>query len=385
MANSKDYQNKSGIQKTIKKIVSYLRWLTKPASSLPGFLIPQSILLAWMLLLVILLTLAAIIVISPDIPQFTGYIVLILALVFIFVVAFIMNRIGHYHLSAIFTILGAIAAPWGSLILDPVILKGDLIPLNYVVISVVMSSILLPPLITILVAGIQMAALIYVLSIIPITANINWASFCTFIIIISAISTLTSFIRQRDLKQIAHQKHLLLLNEAKLREQSIRDYLTGLFNRRYMDETLEREIRRAERAGFPVGIIMLDIDHFKKLNDKFGHAAGDVVLQEIASLMKAKIRYADIVCRYGGEEIVIVMPEASLHATLQRAEVLREEVKNLDLTYENQALGKITISLGVAIFPDHGNTTQAVMLSVDSALYTAKRAGRDRVVVASRD
>lgn len=379
MANSKNSQHKSRIRQITGRLVLWFRWLVKPASSLPESLINQSGLLAWTLIMVIplaLIVLVAVIAMPSGPPQLTGYIIVTLSAVFIFIIAFILNRIGHYPLAAFLTILGAVTAPWGSVIVDPVILQGDLIPLNFVTVPVLLSSLLLPPLITALVAGVQMAALSYVRTLMPDTANINWVSFITFIIVIEAISILASFITQRDLKQIEHQKRLL-------REQSIRDYLTGLYNRRYLDETLEREVRRAERAKLPIGIIMLDIDHFKRLNDKFTHAAGDVVLQNIASLLKAKIRYADIVCRYGGEEFVVVMPEASLNATLRRAEALREEVRNLNLRYKNQNLGKITISLGVAVYPDHGSTGQEVMQSADSALYTAKLSGRDRVVVAS--
>ncbi len=334
-------------------------------------------------MLVITLALASTFIIPPSTPQRVGYIVLILVLVIVFMAAFLINRIGQYHIAAVLTILGAIAAPWGSLILDPAVLQGDLIPLDFVTIPVILSSILLSPLFTSIIAGIQLAALIYILSLMPVTANINWASFLPFVFIISAISILTSYIRKRDSKQIALQKELLLLSEAKLRDQSIRDYLTGLFNRRYLDETLDREIRRAERGAFPVGIIMLDVDYFKRLNDKFGHSAGDIVLHEIGVLLKAKIRVADIICRYGGEEFVVVMPEAPAYITELRAEGIREEVSKLDLQFNNQNLGKITISAGVAVFPNHGTTAEAVMRSADSALYTAKNSGRNRVVLAS--
>lgn len=383
MANTEDNKNKPIIRQIPSRLKSWLSWLTKPANSLPESLIHQSVLLAWTLMLVITLALASIIVIPSSTPQRMGYIGLILVLVFVFLAAFVVNRLGRYRLAAVLTILGAIAAPWSSLVLDPAILQGDLIPLNFVTVPILLSSILLPPWITAIVAGIQMVALVHVLSLMPATANINWVSFLTFVLIIFAISILTSYIRQRDLKQIAHQKALLEKSEAKLREQSIRDHLTGLYNRRYLDETLAREIRRAEREAFPVGIIMLDLDHFKRLNDTFGHAAGDVVLHEIGVLLKGKIRYADIVCRYGGEEFVVVMPGASLQITVQRAEDLREEVSQLDLQYDNHNLGKITISAGVAIFPNHGATAEAVLQCADSALYAAKHAGRDRVVVAS--
>lgn len=334
-------------------------------------------------MLIIPLALAATIVISPDNPQQTDYICLILSLAIVFIIAFILNRFGCYRIASALTVAGAVLAPWGSLILDPVILQGDIIPLNFVVIPVLLSSIFLPPVLTTIVAAVQLAALAHVQSIIPASVSINWISFFTFIIIISTVSILASMIRQRDMKQIVYQRRLLIESEAKLFEESIRDHLTGLFNRRYLDETIEREIRRAERSGFPVGFIMMDIDHFKRLNDKYGHAAGDVVLQEIGKLLKSKMRYADIVCRYGGEEFVVVMPEASLNITCQRAEKLWEEVKKLELRYKNKNLGKISISAGVAVFPDHGATGHEVLRSVDTALYSAKNSGRDRVVIAS--
>jgi len=388
MESPKVFQTKSRIHQITDRLVDRLRWVTKPASSLPEHLIQRSALLAWTLILVItlsLLALGALIATPNSTPQFIGFIILVMSAVFVFIAAFIVNRIGHYHLGAILTILGAVMAPWGTLIVDPVVLQGDLIPLNFVVIPILLSSILLSPLITALVAGTQLIILAHVLSIMPASANINWISFLNFIIILSAITTLSSFLRQRDQKQIAHQQRQLVESEAKLREQSIRDYLTGLYNRRYLDETIDREILRAERSVFPVGIIILDVDYFKIFNDQFGHAAGDFVLQEIASLLKSKIRYADIVCRYGGEEFVVVMPEASLQITIRRAEDLRKEVKQLGLHYDNQNLGKISISSGVAIYPDHGSTAEAVMKSADSALFIAKNSGRDKMVVASAE
>ncbi len=365
------------------RLFASLLWLTTPSKSIPEYLIHQTVLLAWTLMLIIPLALAATIVISPDNPQQTDYICLILSLAIVFIIAFILNRFGCYRIASALTVAGAVLAPWGSLILDPVILQGDIIPLNFVVIPVLLSSIFLPPVLTTIVAAVQLAALAHVQSIIPASVSINWISFFTFIIIISTVSILASMIRQRDMKQIVYQRRLLIESEAKLFEESIRDHLTGLFNRRYLDETIEREIRRAERSGFPVGFIMMDIDHFKRLNDKYGHAAGDVVLQEIGKLLKSKMRYADIVCRYGGEEFVVVMPEASLNITCQRAEKLWEEVKKLELRYKNKNLGKISISAGVAVFPDHGATGHEVLRSVDTALYSAKNSGRDRVVIAS--
>lgn len=179
----------------------------------------------------------------------------------------------------------------------------------------------------------------------------------------------------------------LALGNLKLREklqtQNIRDPLTGLFNRRYLEESLAREIYCAERKGQNLGIIMLDVDHFKKFNDNFGHEAGDLLLQELGNFLQSSILKSDIACRYGGEEFLLMLPETDLETTQQRAEILREGVKQINLYYHHQCLGTISISVGVAIFPEHGLAGETVIRAADTALYTAKNQGRDRVVVAN--
>lgn len=169
----------------------------------------------------------------------------------------------------------------------------------------------------------------------------------------------------------------------KLENQSIRDPLTGLFNRRYMEESLDREIQRCDRKRLSLGIIMLDVDHFKRFNDTFGHEAGDSVLKEIGQFLQKYVRGSDIACRYGGEEFVLILPEGSLEVTSKRAEQLREGIKHLSLKYRHDTLGQITLSLGVAGFPDHGKTGREVIREADAALYRAKREGRDAVRLAT--
>lgn len=169
-----------------------------------------------------------------------------------------------------------------------------------------------------------------------------------------------------------------------LRNQAIRDPLTGLFNRRYMEESLEREIRRAIRHGSSVGVIMLDIDHFKQFNDTYGHTAGDTLLQALGRLLQNSIRAEDIACRYGGEEFVLVLPEAGLEDTYRRAEQIRLRIRELVLEHHGQLLVPVTVSVGVAAAPDDGDTVQAVISAADLALYQAKARGRDCVAVASR-
>jgi diguanylate cyclase (GGDEF)-like protein/PAS domain S-box-containing protein len=167
-----------------------------------------------------------------------------------------------------------------------------------------------------------------------------------------------------------------------LRSQSIRDPLTGLFNRRFMEESLELEIRRASRNQRPLGMIMTDLDHFKYFNDNFGHEAGDLLLKELGTLLRGNIRGEDIACRYGGEEFTLILPEGSGTVTLQRAEFFREAIQRLDIHYRSQPLGRITASMGVAIFPDHGRTAKALIEAADKALYRSKSGGRNRVTIA---
>jgi diguanylate cyclase (GGDEF)-like protein len=168
----------------------------------------------------------------------------------------------------------------------------------------------------------------------------------------------------------------------RLQHQVLHDALTGLFNRRYLDETLKRELQQAARSEQSLGIIMLDIDHFKHFNDTYGHDAGDVLLRAVGAFLQASTRYGDIACRYGGEEFTLVMPGASLEDTHQRADQLCEGVRQITVQYGAQSLPTITISLGVAAFPHHGTTDEEVMKAADNALYQAKTAGRNQVIVA---
>lgn len=167
-----------------------------------------------------------------------------------------------------------------------------------------------------------------------------------------------------------------------LKIQSIRDTLTGLFNRRFLEESLDRECRRALRGARPLSLIMFDVDHFKRFNDTFGHDAGDLVLREIGSLLRAMFRGEDVACRYGGEEFALVLSDTGLEQAILRAEQLREQAHQLLITYRRQAVGAITLSLGVAVLPEHGASGDALVRAADRALYAAKHAGRDRVAVA---
>lgn len=168
----------------------------------------------------------------------------------------------------------------------------------------------------------------------------------------------------------------------KLESQSIRDGMTGLFNRSFMEVALEREILRAGRRNKELAVMMIDIDHFKHFNDTFGHEAGDEVLRQVAECLRVNVRNEDIVCRFGGEEFVVILPEIAAEVALERAELLRRLIGELVLRFRGQPLRQATISVGVAIFPRHAGGAEELLRCADRALYAAKHRGRNRVVEA---
>jgi diguanylate cyclase (GGDEF)-like protein len=171
----------------------------------------------------------------------------------------------------------------------------------------------------------------------------------------------------------------LALRES-LRVQSLRDPLTGLYNRRYLEESLPREIERCERRGRPLSVLMLDVDHFKRFNDEHGHGAGDALLTRIGEVLAAVTRGEDIACRYGGEEFTIVMPEANTEQAAARAEQIREAIADATISYMRRELGPVTISIGISELRPGMDSRETLMAGADRALYAAKAQGRNRVV-----
>lgn len=166
-----------------------------------------------------------------------------------------------------------------------------------------------------------------------------------------------------------------------LQEQAVRDPVTGLYNRRYLDETLEREVSRAKREGYPISLAMIDLDHFKLVNDTYGHKAGDEVLRVLGELLRSQAREGDIPCRYGGEEFVLVLPRMPLEVARQRAEQWRAAFGRQKIRHGDFEIS-VTMSVGLATYPDHAFTADALITRADKALYQAKAAGRDRLELA---
>lgn len=168
-----------------------------------------------------------------------------------------------------------------------------------------------------------------------------------------------------------------------LRYQSMRDPLTGLYNRRYLEDFLLKQIHQSERTKSPISLLMLDLDHFKKINDTYGHDAGDVALKELGKILQEDIRVGDIAARYGGEEFIVAFYNTDEKTIKTRAESIREAVSRLQVKYGAQPVGPITVSIGVAVYPTDGRNTNELIESADKALYFAKTNGKNRIVLYS--
>ena len=167
-----------------------------------------------------------------------------------------------------------------------------------------------------------------------------------------------------------------------LLQQAIRDPLTSLFNRRYLDETLPREISRSLREEHPLAVVMIDLDHFKRFNDQWGHEAGDIVLLGVAEALLDGLRASDIACRYGGEELLVVMPGADADEAVRRISAIAVQARTVGARAMGREIDAITFSAGVATVPEHGDSADLLIRAADRALYMAKATGRDRIVVA---
>jgi diguanylate cyclase (GGDEF)-like protein len=313
-------------------------------------------------------------------PTITPYTALIGGMITFFLIAFGLNHLGKYELAASLTVAAVLLGAWVAIIVNNRLGVSDVFSFLYLLVSVLLCSILLSTRATIVLIVTQLIALLLLTHFVPSVSSLDFQSLVIFISFLSLLSAVSNFVSGQDLRQIELQTSELVKREALLRELSVRDALTGLYNRRYLEETLERELSRAARKQLPVGVIMIDIDHFKIYNDNYGHAAGDAVLHQLGEFLHRHVRGSDIACRYGGEEFTLILPEATRAVTRERAELVCKEALHVRVLFEGRVLHPITLSLGVAVFPADGSSAEAVLRSADSALYCAKRKGRGRVI-----
>lgn len=307
------------------------------------------------------------------------YLLLLSGLDVVILLALVFNLRGKLTASTWLTAFCMVFGPWLSILLDPNVLAGDFVPLIYVGMSIQLCSILLTERTTIIVAAIQLTGLIALVLLNPAFRAINWPSLIAFVVFTAFIGVLYGFSNKRQLAEIEKQRNQLLQDEAKLRALSVRDPLTGLFNRRYMEETFDRELQRAIRKQKSLTVIMADIDGFKSINDNMGHVLGDKALIALSDQLMKSIRSSDVACRFGGDEFCLILPDCTLEEGIQRANVLRQQVEAQSNNYHESGVHHLTLSFGVAAFPDNGLTREALLGVADAALYASKRAGRNRV------
>ena len=327
-----------------------------------------------------LLLATAVLVVFVDRGGRLAFYTLLIATLFALILgALILNVRGKYIFSAWVTTICMVLGPWASILMDPAVVAGDFVPLVYIGISIQLCSILLSERVTVGIALFQMGGLIAFILLCPALRAINWPSLVAFVLFTATIGTLASFSNRKQLEQIEQQRNELQRDEAKLRELSVRDPLTGLYNRRYMEETFDREIKRALRKDRSLAVVMTDIDGFKSINDNYGHVPGDMILERVSKFLMKSVRASDVVCRYGGDEFVLILPECSLEEAVKRANAMRLEAEKVTLGEGTTVTGSITMSFGVAALPENGTTREELLQAADQALYASKRAGRNRV------
>jgi len=357
----------------------FIECFTNPVMAIRRLTHRRAKLLSWVLLFAIAFTIVVLFILLVFNPHhetaIRRYALLLSGLFVSLLFAYTLNCAGYYYASAASFVITAAIAPWISLLFDPSIFQGDFVPLAYITISTVLSSILLPIHITIVLAVLQFIGVSLVLYFSPASASFNWISFLAYVFLISVLSILKNTIIQRDVRRITDQAGQLAVQKALFQEQAIHDELTNLFNRRYFEETLKHEVQRGINENISFGIIIMDVDHFKHINDTLGHVTGDVVIQGVGNFLASHVREADVACRYGGDEFIVVLPNTAQETTKERAEQLRDGIRKLNLPVH------ITISLGIAVFPENGVDGESLLRSADKALYRAKQNGGDCVYV----
>ena len=372
----------------LPRLTAMWRWLIEPSPSVIG---PERRLQARLLMAILLVLLIvdffSLILSLFDVFTKSGESKAVTAMSFwitlsaflVLAVDYGLSRTVHYRLAAGLAVGILLSATFAAVIPNP----QDLRATSFLILGGLVGSLFLSVRATAIVFFITFIGLLLLPVFVPgFSASKDLNAPLLFILTVGGLVVIATILRQRYIDQIDWQTQQLVESQAQLRELSIRDPLTGLFNRRYLEESLALEMIRADRKQYPIGIIMVDIDHFKQINDTYGHAAGDAVLVEIALLLRTYVRSSDITCRYGGEEFILILPTASQKITQMRAEQMREGARHLIVQYGDKTLEAVTLSLGVAGFPDHGSTNDAIFRAADTALYCAKSEGRDRVVVA---
>lgn len=300
---------------------------------------------------------------------------MLLAVVFLFMVfAILLSLQEKYIFSAIVLIVAGTIGPWWSALVDPSVSNGNLIPLVYITIPILFSSLFAPLIVSILVGTIQIIGLMIFILLGNFNLSMGASSLFFFLIFIFA-SGLVFNIQNRNNRVIISSQIEML------KEQAIRDPLTGLYNRRFPLEYLEKEIARLKRIDGFLSLIVLDVDDFKTINDTCGHDCGDAILVGISNILIKNFRYSDVICRYGGDEFLIILSENDLLEAQKKAEALQKAIEQKPFKCTCEKEMQVTISIGITGFPKHAESVKDLIKSADLALYKAKEKGKNRIEV----
>ena len=346
----------------------------------------NSRLLAWILLLLFcLMVLSSLVVLllEWDNPQLLLHLGVTMTYAALLMFCFLLNRWRYTRLAARGAVLIGVAAVWVVLLFDQQI-KTDManVPLYLVSLAIMLAAFLLSSWETGLIAVAQLLGLVWLLEAQEAWSRANWRFLFVYIVFISLLAIATSHIQQTNLQLIERQNQRLLENEAKLKDMTTRDSLTGLYNRHYLLETLPREISRVTRRNSNLGLIMIDLDQFNDINSQYGHTVADDLLRLVGQVLAGKIRASDIACRYAGDAFILMMPDATGQATFDRADSIRTEALSWTFDVDTLSLKNLTLTCGVASYPKHGTNGTALLEAAAAALRQARQAGGNRTGVA---
>lgn len=323
----------------------------------------RRVLLLWLQpIILLLLGIVFLFTIETTLPgsfERRAYFTLIGILFIITSTAFVATLKNHYKISSVMTVFLSFVGSWGAIYIDSQHGITEFFPLVYVTINVLLSSVLLSLPFTMTIAVSQLISLVFLIFRNPVLLAQNWPSFTSYVFIASVICIATNYISSNQLKLF--------------KESSIRDHLTGLPNRRYFDVTLEEKFNRGLSKGHTYGVMLIDIDKFKRYNDLYDHATGDTVLQRVGSFLQDRVDHQQsIVCRYGGDEFAGIFPTASMTQLKQKAESLKTGIKEVDITDICQPGEQLALSIGLAIFPENGKNVASIMSHADKNLILSK-------------
>ena len=337
----------------------------------------RKVLLDYILLFLGLLAAAGLfttLLVEPGLPGHSSYIILLFVTLAFLALAFFLNRIGRTSTASWLVAATSIVAPWWAILHDASILSGDSFPLAYLTLSVLLCGMLMHNIAAVLAAVFNLAGLVAVRILVPSVVGYNWPSIFLFLLTATLITVVYNSLSRADLRQTREVLDMLREDEKKIRDLSSRDPLTGTWNRRFMDETLPHVCALATRDGRTLSFIMADLDHFKSINDRFGHPVGDLVLAGVARAILDCVRESDLVFRYGGDEFLVVLPESTREVALRCIDRIQEAVHSVALPPEMAGEAPIHLTCGLAVHSDGTADPRALVAEADHEMYRVKNA-----------